>query len=108
MTMISPSDPSGDELDFPVSPLLSRHRTRRSVDASMSLVSEANRQRDREIEKGVRISTNLATGSRGKKKGGKGSGVMSSGLRVKGDVRRGSEEETLEVKVVLLGSQGER
>ena len=107
MTMISPSDPSGDELDFPVSPLLSRHRTRRSVDASMSLVSEANRQRDREIEKGVRISTSLATGSRGKKKGGKGTGALSGGLRVKGDIRRGSEEETLEVKVVLLGSQGE-
>jgi hypothetical protein len=28
------------------------------------------------------------------------------GLRVEGDLRRGSEEETLEVKVVLLGSQG--
>lgn len=108
MTTISPSDPSGDELDFPVSPLLSRHRTRRSVDAGMALVSDANRQRDREIEKGVRISTSLATGTRGKKKGGKGSGVMSGGLRVKGDVRRGSEEETLEVKVVLLGSQGEQ
>jgi hypothetical protein len=106
MMMVSPSDPSGDELDFPVSPLLSRHRTRRSVDASMSLISEANRQRDREIEKGVRISTGLAGGGAGKSKVGKGSKAMSGGLRVKGDIRRGSEEETLEVKVVLLGSQG--
>lgn len=100
----SPGDPSGDELDdYPASPLLSRHRTRKSVDAGTALVTESNRLRDREIEKGVRIST----GGMGKKKSGGLLRGKGGGLRVEGDLRRGSEEETLEAKVVLLGSQGE-
>jgi hypothetical protein len=42
----------------------------------------------------------------GKKKSGRLLRGKGGGLRVEGDMRRGSEEETLEVKVVLLGSQG--
>lgn len=106
----SAGDPSGDELDdynYPASPLLSRHRTRKSVDAGTALVTESNRMRDREIEKGVRISTGGTAGGMGKKKSGGLLRGKGGGLRVEGDLRRGSEEETLEVKVVLLGSQGE-
>jgi hypothetical protein len=105
----SAGDPSGDELDdynYPASPLLSRHRTRKSVDAGTALVTESNRMRDREIEKGVRISTGGTAGGMGKKKSGRLLRGKGGGLRVEGDMRRGSEEETLEVKVVLLGSQG--
>jgi hypothetical protein len=105
----SASDPSGDELDdynYPASPLLSRQRTRKSVDAGTALVTESNRIRDREIEKGVRISTGGTAGGMGKKKSGGLLRGKGGGLRVEGDLRRGSEEETLEVKVVLLGSQG--
>ena len=99
----SPGDPSGDELhDYPASPLLTRHRTRKSIDTGTALVTESNRLRDREIEKGVRITT----GGMSKKKSGflRGKG---GGLRVEGEMRRGSEEQTLEAKIVLLGSQGE-
>lgn len=73
------------------------------MDAGTALVTESNRLRDREIEKGVRIST----GGMGKKKSGGLLRGKGGGLRVEGDLRRGSEEETLEAKVVLLGSQGE-
>lgn len=121
----SPTPRSGQQAEYTP---LSRPRTRQSIDASITLVSEASRLRDREIEKGIRISTSpsLSNGSstvsdmkrphsiawdgaRGSSRRTKATS-FGAGSRLGGANDRGrgrvSDEETLEAKIVLLGSQG--
>jgi hypothetical protein len=80
---------------------------------SIPLALSSSRAHEREIAKGVRISTAVDPGKEGRMgRGMRGMGLgtgLGEGAKSRGEVeRRGSEEEVLEVKVVLLGSQGER